>query len=473
MPDGQARLGGASLAVLRQQMDTVASKMEADGKSPDEIKAVLTDIYQHYNPAPPEAPTLGSMATSAARGVGRAILGIPATAIEAAKTVAQNPTNPIGALAGRFILDPAKAELSQAARDVRQGHYLEAAGHGLAAALPVVGPTASHVGTELGTGDPNRIAGVAGEMAGMAATPALTRVAGRAISALKAPLQSAGESMYLRAAKIPETVAKKTNAFRQTGDLSAAESEIAQTLLSRNQGTISRGNVRSLQSDLRNTNKATGRAIDAHAELPDVAPVIEAMDAEIGKMIAEGAPARDMNGAIGRMDEISGMLLNAPSARGLQDFKVGAGRRNASRFASDGPAPGVARIDMAAAGAVKGILEDAVSGVKESNALASRLKPAMLAQAKAVKRAGHHDPIGLTQSVLTGTGATFGALTGGGPGAVIGGSVPLALAAAQRPLPLSFLGQRTYNAGTRVGALGEGITAANKAALLAALLGQQ
>ena len=49
-----------------------------------------------------------------------------------------------------------KAQLDQfkkAKSDIGQGHYSEAVGHGLAGAIPLVGPAAANAGEQIGSGD--------------------------------------------------------------------------------------------------------------------------------------------------------------------------------------------------------------------------------------------------------------------------------------------------------------------------------
>src|SRR5690606_19687905 len=132
---------------------------------------------------------------------------------------------------GRLVVDPAREQGRKAINAWREGRISEAAGHGAAALLPLLGPAAAHIGEQIGTGDPETMARGVGDLTALAAAPAVARGAGAAARVGGRAAQRAGRSAFLRAAKIPESIAKRTETFRKTGDLSAAEQEIAGTVL--------------------------------------------------------------------------------------------------------------------------------------------------------------------------------------------------------------------------------------------------
>jgi hypothetical protein len=81
------------------------------------------------------------------------------------------------------------AQLSKAKADIDQGRYVEAAGHGLAGVLPIVGPAAAAAGEQIGGGD---VAGGLGRAVGLigpvvAAAPVL-RAGGRLVGKAAKPL---------------------------------------------------------------------------------------------------------------------------------------------------------------------------------------------------------------------------------------------------------------------------------------------
>ena len=68
--------------------------------------------------------------------------------------------NPVNAIS-QDIVNAQIGQGKQAVSDFQQGHYSEAAGHGLAAALPLLGPAAAQAGEMIGDGQPYRGVGQA------------------------------------------------------------------------------------------------------------------------------------------------------------------------------------------------------------------------------------------------------------------------------------------------------------------------
>jgi hypothetical protein len=95
------------------------------------------------------------------------------------------PGERAGALAKKYIADPASEEWEKAKAEQAQGHTLGAVGHAGAAALPLVGPWAAHLGERAGTGD---IGGATGEALGTVAAggianelPNVSRIADKVV----------------------------------------------------------------------------------------------------------------------------------------------------------------------------------------------------------------------------------------------------------------------------------------------------
>lgn len=119
-----------------------------------------------------------------------------------------NPTARDLMLAHKYVIDPASSELGKAKEEAGQGHYLGAIGHVGAAALPVLGPVASQIGEQAGTGDIGGAASqVAGGIAAGEALPHVGKVADVADKVVRGtPLTDAGK---LEAAKNQAMVVKK------------------------------------------------------------------------------------------------------------------------------------------------------------------------------------------------------------------------------------------------------------------------
>jgi hypothetical protein len=75
------------------------------------------------------------------------------------------PMSRAKALASKYLMKPAEESGGKAAQAFAEGHPVEAAGHGLAAVIPMLGPYAEQLGEQAGRGD---IGGAAGSAAGTA-----------------------------------------------------------------------------------------------------------------------------------------------------------------------------------------------------------------------------------------------------------------------------------------------------------------
>lgn len=101
-----------------------------------------------------------------------------------------HPIDTLGSLIGTQVGEGRKAY-----ENFQQGRYSEAAGHGAAALLPVIGPAAAHIGERIGEGD---IAGGAGELTGLASNafiPATMRNTPRAMTAVGRGAEAAGQTL--------------------------------------------------------------------------------------------------------------------------------------------------------------------------------------------------------------------------------------------------------------------------------------
>lgn len=434
----------------------------------------------------------------------------------------------LGNVAKRMVIDPAIDQGKKAIENVKQGRYSEAFGHGGAALIPMLGPAAANIGEKIGTGDPEQMSQGVADAATMAVAPSAMRLTGRVVSGLGNAMKSSGVSTELRALKIPESAAKKTSTYRTTGDLAGAEQEIAQTLLSRNAGAITRKNVKSMRGRKAASSKAVGDAVDQMEPVPST-PVLRAMANEVRQMKREIDPGADAAmsryrtvrdkwteqvpevvpaGEVSRMEwpkndgyrqAVTGnarerALWEAKqaedpsigtyqpirvrmrgqarqlSARELQDFDVAAGKRNAAKYAQrDTVAPAVSRVDMAGSQAGRAVMNKRSDALREANSEFAAVRPALDALSKAKQRIGHHDPISLTQAGIGGVGSGIGFLAGGPIGAATVPAVMGLLSFLQRGGPLSRIAQALYNTGGKAQGAGAVLSQADMAALVAQL----
>lgn len=483
-----------------------------DDLSDEVLAGKIAGKYPEYRrflktPTEPESPSLGSLAMTALGQGAKSLVSAPVNLLRMASEEVSKGGDPMmtGArLFGRLVIDPSIEQGKKSFDAFSQGRVSEGVGHGLGM-IPLIGPAAAHIGEQMGTGDPETMARGVGDLGALAAAGPAARLTGRVIRSTGNAAQDVGRSAWRRAAKITEPVAKRTNAYRTTrGDLDAAESEIAETVLSRGQGALTKENVAALRAEKNAASDAIGQAVDA---IPDVStmPALRAMAEAVRRLNREHdpnvragqaryaemkdkwtevkpvgvKPSGDMqrtswpegpgqsrekamwvekaeaDPSLGTYQPIEVVQRRVPkrvTGRKLEDFAVASGQRNQGRFASDAVSPAVSRVDMAGGGAIRKQLKSESKPLAEASETFSEVKPALAAMIKARQRVKHADPIGLL------------------PG-LVGAAIPPVglLMLLQRGGPLSRIAQGTYNAGGR---LQSAAPLANpRAALLAQLLG--
>jgi hypothetical protein len=118
-----------------------------------------------------------------------------ANLIGSARPTPDHP-DPIDALIAHQVIDPAHDQVTKAREAFQQGRYSEAAGHAMAAAIPVIGPMAASVGEQIPetqTGTPEHRAQAAGHILATVAQGALPDAmdaAGDALPAVKAAMDA-------------------------------------------------------------------------------------------------------------------------------------------------------------------------------------------------------------------------------------------------------------------------------------------
>lgn len=150
----------------------------------------LDDIFSKIGPRRPvsaedftgqePSPSAASLMGSGLRGVWNNLN--PVAAVEGVYSAVRHPIDTVS-----NIVTAQLGQGHQAATDFGQGRYSEAIGHGLAAALPLLGPAAARAGEKIGTGRPQDIAEGIGESLGLVApvaAPAAARGLSRTVDAV-------------------------------------------------------------------------------------------------------------------------------------------------------------------------------------------------------------------------------------------------------------------------------------------------
>jgi hypothetical protein len=179
-PDGRAVTLTGDAPPNETDLDEIFSKIGASARKPASAEDFMT----------PEATPKGSALGRFASNVGEMLN--PVTMIKGLGSAIAHPIDTASALVGAQV-DQGRKAISLA----KEGRYSEAAGHGTAALLPLLGPAAAEAGEQIGTGD---VAGGLGKGVGLLAPIAVGAVAPKAVTAsrgIKSGGQAAADAVAL------------------------------------------------------------------------------------------------------------------------------------------------------------------------------------------------------------------------------------------------------------------------------------
>lgn len=351
--------------------------------------------------------------------------------IAAVKGVMQAAQHPIDT--GKALLQAQKDQFGKAKQDYQQGHYSEMVGHGLAGALPIVGPAAAKAGEDIGKGE---IAKGLGEGAGLIGSVVAPEIAAKTIRGV-GNLEKVGAERIIRSNVKPDMSLVKRN----------PTVNIARTILDENLGPGKRGvnkatgivgDLSDQVSGLTKADAATGKTYDlapleqalmekrAHyLQSPAGADNVAAIDGALKELrnhplysqevvTQPGIPgttmAEEMSGYPKRpaVPEIIDRQLQPQDAATIDKMKRGIYEENPTAY---GERKGAAvEGDKAQGRALKGILDANVDGVKDLNARQSKVIVAKKALTKMAEREANKYPLGLMDlgaSVAAATGAAI------------------------------------------------------------------
>lgn len=217
----------------RARLDGIVQKMVANGEHDDAINFVVADFKQKYalpdKPAATEdflpAPKSGAeKAWAVAKGLGRALNPVPvleaASDLQRAATMGDMEASARTAQRLKGIVGAQGGEFKTAAERADQGRYSEAAAHGLAGLLPVLGPAAAQAGEKFET-DPY---GAAGESIGVLASAEAPRLLPPTLRATRAvgrgtasAAKAVGPTALLTAAEHVPVIGKPIRILRMIG----------------------------------------------------------------------------------------------------------------------------------------------------------------------------------------------------------------------------------------------------------------
>jgi hypothetical protein len=396
---------GAKPAVRVQAPDGSFGHVPAD-RFPDAVKAGA-------KPAPLEDQPKGvpdyygftpkNMASNALEGAKGVVKG----AYELGKDLLSNPnwiTGP-NSTYEKFIGAPAEGEARKASAAFGQGHYVEAAGHELAGALPLVGPAAAQIGEQAGSGD---VGGAAAKGAAQVATPILAGKAAGAVARVAAPAAKAfAERSYQSALKPPP------------GSYSTAEvAGMVKTGLE-NQIPVSAEGMTKLDGLVKDLNDKVKAQIQSGAQqgaTVDAAKIAQRADQVRARFTNQVNPNADMQAIDASKQEF---LANNPARIPVdqaQLMKQGTYQQLKGRSFGELKSATI-ESQKALARGIKEELQSQFPDIKNLNAREGQLIGLDEALERAVRRIDNHQLIGLgtpmavaAGGVLTGTAGGAGAL---------------------------------------------------------------
>jgi hypothetical protein len=237
---------------------------------PDAAKAAIWDARSRVKatsanetPAGPEGSAVGRFIGGAAEMLN------PVSAVKGLATAVMNPIDTAGA-----IYNAHAEQFGKAKEAFGQGRYSEAAGHGMAGVVPIIGPAAAGVGEQIGAGD---VAGGLGAGAGLLTGAALAGPAMRGVGKVAQPVaQATGRRLYQSALKPTKA---NLNDVRPAPGMTPQET-LLQTGLNEGIPVTARGakKVENLIDSLDSEVKSRVQAIQARGGKVDPAFVEHAID---------------------------------------------------------------------------------------------------------------------------------------------------------------------------------------------------
>lgn len=235
-------------------------------------------------------------------------------------------------------------------------------------------------------------------------------------------------SIWIKAAKVPESILAETQAMKAGQGPVAGAHEVADTLLSKGYGTISQANSEAIKNEMAQLDSQIRTIINPSTKTVPRDKLLRALfDANdrirthIGSIDAETSAA---------IDRAFDRILKGPANIPIQEAQRAKEAIYAARsYVADAKASADATVDKISGRTLRNEIADAEPGVAHPNAELSRLIPASSAMDRAAFKGANKDLIDLTTSVLAGVNNVAGA----------------ASFLSKNPSTSTFIAQRIYN----------------------------
>lgn len=274
MPEGQVSLTDDELAAAQKSGlfadPAVVNRLDSDSRR---------RLQRYRGPATPDSPTAG--ASAPVRFMGGVAQALDPTPFVKSLTT-QGPVQ-----TGQNMLAAQGQQFQQAGQDISKGRYTEAVGHGLAGALPVLGPAAAHAGETIAAGD---VAGGLGQAVGLTAP----FVAGPAMEGARQAADVTGLGERIAGAAERGATDRFVNATApKVGQnklrLNNMAADVAPDVLRQTTANTRSGLQQQVESKLEDAKAGLDSAADArgsNASMP-TRPVLEALRAARQRLVAE------------------------------------------------------------------------------------------------------------------------------------------------------------------------------------------
>lgn len=354
--------------------------------------------------------------------VAAALLGPGVTAYELGKRV----------LPG--IIQGAKDQWQKASDAYQAGDYSGAAGHALASALPVIGPTAAHAGETIASGN---LAGGLGEAAGLLAPFGASAVG----STIRAGAESAGIPGKLTEAA-EQQYSSALNAT--TKGNKARSAEIVPQLIQR--GVT--GSVKSIQQQAAGHLQELGQALDdAYENLPAGSSIpLKDVQEKITKAANDAFTVPAKSGAVSpgpladagtnhaielnqrllaasELDENGNRVIPVETARALRQYYDGVVKNAGGYDAKTLADSSTAAAHKMAADAIRSQLASDFPDIAKINKEYSFWKDVDRVTSDTLLRRQGQASTPLSRQIGRGAGAVVGGQVGGVPGSLLGGAI--------------------------------------------------
>jgi hypothetical protein len=393
--DAQARLSSLPFSDdIRAQLWDLRAGGSLTGTVTEPKPAATEDFMDPQ--AQPEGSAIGRFLSNAGEMLN------PVTAIKGiANAITPEALGGVGPVATAKNIVAAQGEqFSKAGQAMGEGRYVEAAGHGMAGALPLIGPAAANAGEQIASGD---VAGGLGGGAGLLAGAGLAGPAMRGAGKVVQPLaKKTGEVLYQSALKPTKATLKDVRTPAGAGP-DAARQALVQTGLKEGIPVTARG-ARKVETLIDSLNaEVQQRLDDATNAGKKIDPVlVEQRIQEVAKDFANQINAQPDLKAI---DTVRENFMENPAVKGqdgipvqtAQEMKTNTYKGLRGKYGRE--LGGTIEAEKAGARGLREGIEQAAPEVAGLNAREGALIPLERAIADAMQRRGNYAIFGLTPLV--------------------------------------------------------------------------